>query len=363
MNIKKLLCWGILALCAFTVIAKTAEEVERERATERQARAARLYKGLDVKRDVVYKKFNGKDVTMDIILPSKKLKGGAPVFINIHGGGWNGGDRYHVGGEWAKKMGELGIAVVTISYTFADKGETDVSNCAIDCKDALRFLAKNAKKYGLNPNKFFTSGHSAGGHLSLLTALSPNDKFQGAPELKGYDFKVVGAIGMAPIVDLTNEELEPREDITVSGACFGRLMGGGKDKVDELMKVNKQSPYTYLKQKYPNDSRIQLAKDASPISYLNKNSCPVLIMQGTKDNLVSYKSARNMENLARKVGADLTYVEITNADHGLGGAALLLTDEEKAAGMKKFEHISVSRESQGKIRDMFMLKCFFGDGK
>lgn len=363
MNMKKLLCWGILAFCVFSLSAKTAEEVERERAAERQARADRLYKGLDVKRDVVYKKFDGKDVTMDIILPSKKLKGGAPVFINIHGGGWNGGDRYHVGGEWAKKMGELGIAVVTISYTFADKGQTDVSNCAIDCKDALRFLAKNAKKYGLNPNKFFTSGHSAGGHLSLLTALSPNDKFQGAPELKGYDFKIVGAIGMAPVVDLQNEELAPNEDVTSSGNCFGRLMGGGKDKVDELAKLRGQNPYSYLKQNYPNDPRLKLAKEASPVTYLSRNSCPILILQGTKDTLVSCKTARKFEECAKKVGADLTYIEVTNADHGLGGAALLLTDEEKAAGMKKFEHISVSRESQGKIRDMFMLKCFFIDGK
>lgn len=360
MNIKKILLIGLAACFTLSLSAQNSTEVEQKRIAERKARAERLYKGLDVKRDVVYKKYNGKDLTMDIILPSKKLKNGAPVFINIHGGGWNGGDRFHVGGDWAREMGKKGIAVVTISYTFADKGETNIINCATDCKDALRFLAKNAKKYGLNPNKFLTSGHSAGGHLSLLTSLSPNDKFQGAPELKGYNFKIVGAIGRAPIVDFTDTELSDKGSIASAGNCFGRLMANNKETMDKLAKV-RGNIYAYLLQNSPSDPCLEVAKEASPITYLNKNSCPILVFQGTKDSLVNYKSARKMEELARKTGANMIYVEVTNADHGLGGVALLLTDEEKASGAKKFEHPSISKESQNRISDLFIYDKLLSD--
>jgi len=43
----------------------------------------------------------------------------------------------------------------------------------MDCKDAERFLIKNAEKYGLDTKRVGVWGGSAGGHLSLMTALGP----------------------------------------------------------------------------------------------------------------------------------------------------------------------------------------------
>ena len=40
----------------------------------------------------------------------------------------------------------------------------------------------------------------------------------------------------------------------------------------------------------------------------------------------------------------------------MGGAKIPQTDEEKAANIQRFEEISVSKDAQGKIRDLFLLR-------
>lgn len=347
----------LIATCAF---AQNNSEKELKKYQEISNRAESLYKGLNVKRDVVYKKYNGKDVTMDIILPTKKVfKNGAPIFVNIHGGGWNGGDRYHVGGDWARRMNEMGIAVATISYTFAEEGQTDVSNCIIDCKDAMRFLAKNAKQYGIDAEKIIVSGHSAGGHLSLMTALAPNDKFVGDESLKKYQPKFIGVIAKAPVASFMHPEHDYAGTVSYGSYCFARLVGGTMEQINELKKIKDQNAYEYLKNQNPDDPRVKLAEDASPIKYLKRDSCPILIFHGNKDNLVSYKGSKFMEETARKIGANVTYIEVDNADHGLHYRPIPQTDEDKQLKRQRFEPMSVTPDSQGKISDMFIKSVIF----
>lgn len=354
---KKILISLFAASLISSVFAQSPAENEAKKLAEMKQRADRLYKGLNVERDVVYKKFNGKDLTMDIILPrERKFKNGAPILVNIHGGGWNGGDRYHVGGAWAKALNEKGIAVATISYTFAEDGKTDITNCITDVKDALRFLVKNSKKYGIDPSRMITTGHSAGGHLSLLAALSPNGKFLGDESLRKYEPKFVGAIGFAPAVSFVNPEADYKGTVSYGASCFARLMGGSLDEINRFRKECKGNSFEFLKEKDPKDKRIALAEEVSPINYLSRSSCPVLIIHGSKDDLVSYKASKLMADKARKLGADLLYVEVSGADHGLGGAKIPQTDEEKAAKIQRFEEISVSKDDQGKIRDLFVLR-------
>lgn len=354
---KKILIALIASSLISSVFAQSDPEREAKKLAEMKQRADRLYKGLNVERDVVYKKFNGKDVTMDIILPrERKFKNGAPILVNIHGGGWNGGDRYHVGGSWAKALNEKGIAVATISYTFAEDGKTDITNCITDVKDALRFLVKNSKKYGIDPSRIMTTGHSAGGHLSLLAALSPNNKFLGDPSLAKYEPKFVGAIGFAPAVSFVNPEADYKGTVSYGASCFARLMGGSLGEIRQFQKECKGNSFEFLKDKNPKDRRIALAEEVSPINYLSRSSCPILIIHGSKDDLVSYKASKLMADRAKKLGADLLYVEVTGADHGLGGAKIPQTEEEKSAKIQRFEEISVSKDAQGKIRDLFVLR-------
>ena len=106
-----------------------------------------------------------------------------PVMIFTHGGGWGGGNKYKILG--APFIGTLqtllnnGIACATIDYRLTRLGKSTAYDCVVDCKDAARFLMKNAKKYGLDVHRMGVWGGSAGGHLSLMTALAANNTLKG----------------------------------------------------------------------------------------------------------------------------------------------------------------------------------------
>ena len=54
----------------------------------------------------------------------------------------------------------------------------------------------------------------------------------------------------------------------------------------------------------------------SPLTYMNNNRPPVLIMHGKKDTLVSVEGSRIYKEEADKVGADVTVYELPFSNHG-----------------------------------------------
>lgn len=251
-------------------------------------RGTMQYKGHNAIRDIVYKTTaDGQKLEMDIILPKEKLyKNGAPVVLQIHGGGWHSGDRFHLGGDVAY-YDKKGVATATVSYRLIslEKGITMV-DCIKDVKDAARFLAKNAKKYGLDASRIAVWGHSAGGHLSLMEVLTSNKDFVDDKDLAKYEPKFVCAVGLAPIVSFVNPKAN---DLTTT------------DNTIRFGKGNKDSK--------------EIAELVSPICYLKKDSVPLFIVQGDRDTLVDVASARIFVDKAKKIGAKVKYLEIANAWH------------------------------------------------
>ena len=90
--------------------------------------------------------------------------------IYIHGGGWVGGDR---NGAFLNAVPylEMGWAVVNVSYRLA---RVSLAPAAVeDCRCALRWVISKAKDYNFDISKLVVTGHSAGGHLSLMTGMLP----------------------------------------------------------------------------------------------------------------------------------------------------------------------------------------------
>ncbi len=251
------------------------------------------YKGFESKSDIVYKVADGVECKMDIIFPKEKVfDDGAPVVMFIHGGGWHSGSKvsYYADHHY---FCTKGAAYVTISYRLINNkskapSKTIVRDCIIDCKDAARFLAKNAKEFGVNPNKIAVYGHSAGGHLALMEVLAPNKKFKGDKELAKYKPNFACAVGLAPIVTFFNKEAK---DLTTKPKTLERIVGvHTKDKEKEAIEI-------------------------SPLNYLNKKSVPLLIIQGDDDDLVDVKSARIFVEKAKSLGLDIEYIEVKDAWH------------------------------------------------
>src|SRR5206468_530267 len=128
-----------------------------------------------IQRDLVYKRINGRALTLDLYCP-QKASGPLPVILWIHGGGWSKGRKE----QHSPAISFLndGYAVASIEYRLS--GEAPFPAQIEDCKAAVRWLRANAAKYNLDADRIGAWGHSAGGHLSALLGTSG-----GVQELEG----------------------------------------------------------------------------------------------------------------------------------------------------------------------------------
>lgn len=117
--------------------------------------------------DVVYKRANQFECKLDVISANDKTHP-RPTLIYIHGGGWIFGSKEGAT-LWLLPYLAHGMNVVNVEYRLAS---VSLAPAAVeDCRCALRWVYQNAKDYGLDLNHLVLNGHSAGGHLSLITGM------------------------------------------------------------------------------------------------------------------------------------------------------------------------------------------------
>ena len=224
---------------------------------------------------------------LDIYLP-RDAKGKVPLVIFIHGGGWLGNDKYADIGYMKKTVSEIvssGFALASIDYRFATQAIFPAQ--IQDCNRAISFLVDNADKYGLDKNQIAVMGFSAGGHLASLTGLSKNNNVE--------NFFMSG----------TNKSFSFKAVIDFYGPSELILFPGSNDP---------KSPESLLIGATPL-SRPDLSKAASPVTYVDKNDPPFLIIHGEKDDIVSNKHSHLLSSWLTVVGVQNELVIVKDAPH------------------------------------------------
>jgi acetyl esterase/lipase len=224
---------------------------------------------------------------LDIYLPAN-TKGKVPLVIFIHGGGWLVNDKYADISYMKKTVAEIissGFALASIDYRFATQAIFPAQ--MQDCNRAISFLYDNADKYGFDKNRFAVMGFSAGGHLASLVGLSKNNNIESffmTGTSKLFNFKcVVDFYGPAELI----------------------LFPGNNDE---------KSPESQLIGSTPL-SRPDLAKAASPVTYVDKNDPPFLIIHGEKDDMVSPKQSLLLSSWLTVAGVQNELVIVKDAPH------------------------------------------------
>lgn len=115
---------------------------------------------------------------MDVWLPKSKTsaKGGTPVVIVIHGGGWTCGDRLPDAAGLLKDCRARGIALVTVGYRLLadanDQGiKPPVKASLDDAVAAIRYVQAHAAEWNIDVSRIGLTGGSAGACSSLYCAL------------------------------------------------------------------------------------------------------------------------------------------------------------------------------------------------
>lgn len=125
-----------------------------------------------------------------------------PALIFFHGGGWTHGYK-----EWcafmAEPVAQLGMRLVTPDYRLAP--EHKLQSAHADCLAAIAHLCAHAPEFGIDPARIYLSGHSAGGHLALLSCLRRTDA-----RAAGIDENAIRAcLPISGILDLHHPQPAP----------------------------------------------------------------------------------------------------------------------------------------------------------
>lgn len=228
---------------------------------------------------------------LDIYLPPTG-KASYPVVIWVHGGAWMQNSKYSdmdYMRNTLKAFVDSGYAVASIDCRYST---TAIFPAQIqDCNQAVEFLYKNAANYHLDRNRLSLIGFSAGGHLASLMGLSNNNNISDFyPEGKKPHFKIKLVLDFYGPSDL------------IAAASSGAPANDSK------------SPLNLLLGAWPFD-RPDLARTASPVTYVDKNDPPFLIVQGEKDQSVNYTQSVLLSSSLKLAGVKNELIIVPNAPH------------------------------------------------
>lgn len=245
-----------------------------------------------VLRDVVFGKGGGRDLTMHIVMSKDRPATASPVYVWVHGGGWKGGTKDGGVGQLVP-LARSGFVGATIEYRLT--GEAPFPAQIEDCKCAIRYLRAHAEKYHIDPQRIAVGGSSAGGHLVALLGTSG-----GVKELEGEGGWADQSSTVQAVVDLygptdfqqfvTTQGYEGHND---AGSPESLLLGGGEvtNNPEGIKRVN-------------------------PITYVDKDDPPFLIIHGSKDGTVPLNQSQAMHKALQSVKVKSKLHIIDGAGHG-----------------------------------------------
>lgn len=110
-----------------------------------------------------------------------ETRGPGPVLLFLHGGGWVVGDIASYNSPCAEVARVLHLPVVAIDYRLAPDHVWPAA--PEDCEAAARWIATSPEALGLTVTGLVLCGDSAGGNLTIVTALALRDQPAAVPVL------------------------------------------------------------------------------------------------------------------------------------------------------------------------------------
>jgi len=250
-------------------------------------RAAPTPDGVKVTTEIEYGKGGDESLKLDLYQP-EKTDGPVPGLIFIHGGAWAGGsknDYSYYGNVFAAK----GYAFSSISYRLVKVARYPAA--VEDCKCAVRWMRENAKELNIDPDRIGVAGGSAGGHLSMMVGYSPDvSELEGDGGHAGVSSRVQCVVDLYGPADLTTDFVRNNE--YANRVCREFL---GKSIDDDL----------------------PLYQQASPITYVDADDPPTLILHGTIDDTVPIDQGDLLATKLRATGVPYIYDRLPGWPHAM----------------------------------------------
>ena len=232
----------------------------------------------------------GRRGHLDIYLPAgDDAIADAPVLLQVHGGAWTLGAKEHQGRPLMNQMAAKGWVCVAINYRLSPRDAWPAH--IVDVKRAIAWIKDNIADYGGDPDYVAITGGSAGGHLTALAALTPNDPaFQ--PGFEDADTAVQAAVPFYGVYDFAGST-GLSNAIGMRDAFLGPRV---------MQTTWQDAPDVY--------------EAASPILRITPEAPDFFVIHGEKDSLVAVDQARLfVAELRRTSVKSVVYAELPGAQH------------------------------------------------
>lgn len=273
-----------------------------------KSRKPKIPDGVGYEENIGYRKGDSDAWKLDIAYPKKKSEKPYPAIIFVHGGGWRSGDKTNgmfrtIPIDYATK----GYVCISINYRLT--GEAPFPACVEDCKNAVRWLRANANKYNVDSDRIGAFGNSAGAHLVAMLGVVPAEAgLEGDGPHQEYSSRVqCVACAAAP----TNFPKWYGKEVDYKAINGTLKMFFGSGTIDEYK---------------------ELAKKASPITYVKPGTVPFFVCHGTADRTVPVYQGDSFVEALKEAKADVTYLRYDGAGHG----AMNQNKKESFAELEKF---------------------------
>jgi acetyl esterase/lipase len=214
---------------------------------------------------------------------------GAPVLLQVHGGGWVIGDKDTQGIPLMQHMAARGWVCVAMNYRLSPRSR--FPDHLVDVKRALAWTREHAAEFGADPSFVAVTGGSAGGHLAAMMAVTQNDpEYQ--PGFEHADTSVQAAVPFYGVYDFAAE----------SGTRSAQQRRDGY-----LNRYVTHAEYMAAAEEY--------AK-ASPLLRIGPDAPPFFVVHGAHDTLVPVREAREfVERLHEISKQPVAYAELPGTQH------------------------------------------------
>jgi acetyl esterase/lipase len=235
--------------------------------------------------NITYLVENNYEDKLDIY-QRKDISGPQPTLLYIHGGGWTGGTKE---GAFMSVVPWLAMGwnMVNMEYRLARVSPAPAA--VEDCLCALKWVVSHASDYHIDPSKIVVSGDSAGGHLSLMTGMTPEEAGLDRQCPSGTDTAlpkvaaIVNWYGITDVVDLLT----------------------GPNRKNYAVAWLGSAPH-----------REEIARRVSPLTYVRPGLPPILTIHGDADPTVPYSHALRLREALGKAGVPNELVTIPGGKHG-----------------------------------------------
>ena len=243
---------------------------------------------VQIVRDIAFLGPNRKE-KLDLYLPPKTNRlQTRPAILIVHGGGWHGGSKsarreQNIGNHLAG----AGFVCASVNYVLAERKTRFTDNLRQvwprnlqDCMAGVRWLRLNAGKYWIDSERIGAIGGSAGGHLVAMLAYADEaDGLDSELPHAGHSSRIQAVVPMYGVHDLITH-------------------ADDRDILADMSEADRK-----------------LCRAASPVTYIDKDDPPALILHGTKDALVPVRQSRLLHDALQKSGVGSEIVVIPDAPH------------------------------------------------